>query len=56
MLSMELFVAQAKNVRYFLICMALRGQADVGLGYWKVGEVFEDRIVQRYRWRCLLIH
>ena len=56
MLSMELFVAQAKSVRYFLICMTLQGQADVGLGYWKVGEVFEDTIVQRYRWRCLLIH
>ncbi len=46
--SMELFVAQAKTVRYFLSCMALRGQADVGLGTWKVGEVFEDTIVQRY--------
>lgn len=22
--------------------MTLRGQADVGLGYWKIGEVFED--------------
>ncbi len=41
-------MAQAKIVRSFLSCMTLRGQADVGLGFWKVGEVLEDTIVQRY--------
>ena len=38
--SIKLLVAQAKIVRSFLSCMTLRGQADVGLGIWKVGEVF----------------
>ena len=41
-------MAQAKSMRYLLSCMASRGQADVGQGIWKVGEVFQDTIVQRY--------
>ena len=46
-------MSQAKIVICVLSCMTLRSQADVGLGVWKVGEVFEDTIVQRYLWLLL---